>query len=148
MLTDNKKRSVGKKRQALVELATKDYVAFIDDDDCPMPSYIKEVYEAIQEGFDAVLFDSSCKMNDDPAVHVEHGMGFPDEEYNPKGFRRNLWHIHAIRSDIAKAHEWPDTSYGEDIGWLRSVRKDIIWTYKIDKTLYCYQFDSEGSETQ
>ncbi|MHC4094398.1 MAG: glycosyltransferase, partial [Planctomycetota bacterium] len=46
-LMDNRRRSVGDKRNALLDLAVGEYVSFIDDDDLVAPIYVDKVYRAI-----------------------------------------------------------------------------------------------------
>lgn len=47
--TDNKKRTIGEKRDALVQMANGKYLAFCDDDDWPLPEYIDEIVGVIRE---------------------------------------------------------------------------------------------------
>ena len=46
-LLDNRRRSVGSKRNALLDAARGEYVAFIDDDDEVAPDYVQKIYKAI-----------------------------------------------------------------------------------------------------
>ena len=51
-LADSGKHTTGKKRNALIELAVKEYkpeyIAFFDDDDMPGPTYIKRGIEVVE----------------------------------------------------------------------------------------------------
>ena len=49
LLFDNKRRSVGEKRQALLDIARGEYVTFIDDDDLVAPGYVSEILSVITE---------------------------------------------------------------------------------------------------
>ena len=49
---DNRKNSIGWKRNRLLERAEKEYVCFIDDDDIISSNYIKDVFEGIKLGVD------------------------------------------------------------------------------------------------
>ena len=49
VLTDNRKRSTGHKRQALLDMARGAYVTYIDDDDDISFDYIHEIYWVINE---------------------------------------------------------------------------------------------------
>ena len=48
-LFDNKKRSVGEKRQDLLNLAKGQYLVFIDDDDRISDDYISSIIQAMNE---------------------------------------------------------------------------------------------------
>ena len=48
-LLDNKRRSVGAKRNALLGEARGEYVSFIDDDDMVSGEYVRRIHDAIVE---------------------------------------------------------------------------------------------------
>ena len=50
--TDNGDIPVGKKRNMLVKKATREFVAFVDDDDQLSPSYVVQIVNAIRRGED------------------------------------------------------------------------------------------------
>lgn len=148
LLLDNKRRSTGLKRQALLSIARGKYVAFVDDDDEIMPAYVPQILEQVPKGADVIVFDSLCQINDGPRVHVQHDLEFPNEEYNPAGFRRSPWHIHAWRRELAQSAEFPDKQYHEDVDWLMQVlpRAKTQARIRIDVPLYVYQFNSKTTE--
>ena len=48
-LLDNKRRTVGAKRNALLDMARGEYVSFIDDDDMVAADYVKRIHDAINQ---------------------------------------------------------------------------------------------------
>ncbi len=57
VIFDNCKRSVGLKRQACLDIARGDYIAFVDDDDDISADYISRIREAIDTtGADGITF--------------------------------------------------------------------------------------------
>ena len=58
-LFDNKKRSIGSKRQDLLNMANGEYLVFIDDDDDISPDYINDIMTSLYNNLDAdcVVFD-------------------------------------------------------------------------------------------
>lgn len=148
LLLDNQMRTTGLKRQALLSIARGKYVAFVDDDDEIMPAYVPQILEQVPKGADVIVFDSLCQINDGPRVRVHHDLEFPNEEYNPAGFRRSPWHIHAWRRELAQSAEFPDKQYGEDVDWLMQVlpRAKTQARIRIDVPLYVYQFNSKTTE--
>ncbi len=58
MLTDNKKRTIGEKREALKNLSKGKYFMFVDDDDSLLS--IKEIYEATEKDVDVITFWQVC----------------------------------------------------------------------------------------
>ena len=64
-LFDNKKRSIGKKRQEMINIAQGEYIVFIDDDDRISEDYISQIMSKLYENptTDCVVFDSICRVN-------------------------------------------------------------------------------------
>jgi hypothetical protein len=50
ILSDNRKRSIGAKRQALLDIARGQYIAFVDDDDDIADGYVEELLAAAASG--------------------------------------------------------------------------------------------------
>src|SRR3990172_4807579 len=63
-LFDNKHRSVGHKRQALIDLAQGEYLTFIDDDDRIAQTYVRDILEALytNPNADCVVYDTLCSI--------------------------------------------------------------------------------------
>ena len=112
LLLDNKQRSIGKKREALVKLAQGQYVAFVDDDDSVHAEYVQSIVHAAESKADVIVFDSVCQINGGPLALVRHGLEFENQQYNPAGFTRKPWHIHAWRREFVLPYSFPDVSYG------------------------------------
>ena len=62
---DNKKRSIGKKRQEMINLSQGEYIVFIDDDDRISEDYISQIMTKLAQNpdTDCVVFDSICRVN-------------------------------------------------------------------------------------
>ncbi|MDP2651957.1 MAG: glycosyltransferase family A protein, partial [bacterium] len=72
---DNKQRSIGFKRDALVQLARGDYVAFVDDDDTVSPAYVDQILAAIESEPDVVTFVQRVVLNASGSFHVTFRLG-------------------------------------------------------------------------
>lgn len=148
MLTDNRIRKAGGKREALVQLATGSYVAFVDDDDRVADDYVESIVTTILDHHcDVVVFDSFCIINEGPVVRVRHGMQHENEQYNPAGFCRKPWHIHAWRAELAKSEHFEDVNGNEDWPWCEKLlRKAKTQAVASDHPLYTYIFNSKTTE--
>lgn len=156
-LLDNKKRSVGLKRQALLGVARGRWLAFVDDDDQVSDSYVSKIIEAIAtaeanlavETIDVITFDTWAVINDAPHVLVTHGNDLANEEYKLAGFTRKPWHVHVWARSLARTSKFQDASYGEDAAWLRPFWGIHLHEYKIQgPPLYTYRFSSQGTEAE
>ena len=147
-LFDNKKRSIGKKRDEMLGLAKGEYLVFIDDDDRVSPDYVKDIMTALYEnpGTDCVVFDCICKVNSGPDKLCKYGIEF---EYGDilggKEWRGKPAHTMVYKSSIAKHHSFTDMGYGEDVDWVKRACQDIRIQTRIDKVLYHY--DAEYATT-
>lgn len=120
VLIDNKRRTVGEKRDALLRASKGRYVAFCDDDDLPEPNYIQELLKASLERPDVITFRQRVEYNGQLG-EVEFKLGNPNEPFAPgRVTRRNAWHVCAWRRDLAVMSRFPASNYGED--WEFSAR--------------------------
>ena len=63
ILSDNRKRSIGEKRQSLVDIANGEYIAFCDDDDDVSDNYVAEILKAIETKADVITFNQKAFYN-------------------------------------------------------------------------------------
>jgi glycosyltransferase involved in cell wall biosynthesis len=153
-LFDNKKRTVGEKRQDLLNLARGKYLVFIDDDDRISDDYVSEILNAIKNNTDTdcIVFDCiCCENNSHVKTHCKYGIEFEYGHLNcdKKEWRGKPAHTMVYKSSIAKSHCYESTNYGEDINWVVRACKDIKHQTRIDKVLYYYDCQSlTTSETR
>lgn len=116
VLLDNKRRTVGEKRDALLRAARGQYVAYVDDDDWVHADYVKELLASISAhpGVDVITFQQHVTYNKSEGI-VEFKLGNPNEAFVPGGItKRNAWHICAWRRALALQSGFPASNYGED----------------------------------
>ena len=147
VLLDNKRRSVGDKRDALMRLARGQYVAFVDDDDWIAPAYINRLIVAAESRPDVITFRQQATVNGEIG-EIEFRLGQPNEPFAPGSrARRNAWHICAWRRSLAIQSHFPNSSYGEDWAFaaplcaLPNLREEHI-----DEVLHFFRHDSATTE--
>lgn len=146
VLIDNKKRSIGTKRNDLVQLAQGKYLAFVDDDDKASSNYIEEMLKGCEANKDLICFRQLAKVNDTWS-YVDFSMNNTNEEYQISSItRRKPFHVCGIRSSIAKQFKFPDVGYGEDWHWMEQVLSIAKTEYKTDKVLHFYEYRRDVSE--
>lgn len=150
-LFDNKKRTLGEKRQSLLDIANGDYVVFIDDDDRVAPTYIDDIMDALKKNptTDCVVFDCICRYNKQD-VHCKYGIEY---EYDTTKLKQGKWwgkpaHTMVYKSSIAKKHKYISISNGEDTEWVKRACQEIKVQTRIDKVLYYYDQNNQTSETR
>lgn len=147
VLLDNKRRTVGEKRDALLRAAKGAYVAFVDDDDDVSHDYVIELLRAAAERPDVITFRQAAVVNGQSAV-IEFRLGNPNEPFRPgETVKRNAWHVCAWRRSLAVCSHFPASSYGED--WAFAAPLCSLPELKevhVPKTLHFYFHSSARTE--
>ncbi len=148
---DNKKRSIGRKRDDLVQMASGDFLVILDDDDDISDDYVAELRKAAIENpsVDVIVFDQLCQLNDWAPFKVRFGIEFENQaaaDGGGKDITRKPFHVCCWRSDLAKSARFPDHSYGEDAEWAAQLWPKITQQHRIDKVLHTYRWSKEITE--
>ena len=150
-LFDNKKRTIGEKRQSMLDIANGEYLVFIDDDDRVADTFIEDVMNALDSNptADCVVYDCICTIDNNKKIYCKYGIEY---EYSPdhntgKWFGKPA-HTMVYRAAIAKKHRYTEISHGEDTDWVKRACKDIKVQVRIDKVLYHYDCSHATSETR
>ena len=143
-LFDNKKRTIGKKRNEMINMAQGEYIVFIDDDDRIAPDYVKEIMTALYENpnTDCVVFDMLSFTDGKSPILNKHGIefkyGFVQVE-DKLEWRSLPTHIMVYKSDIIKKHGFNDKLKStEDTDFVIRAAPDIKVQTRINKILYLY----------
>jgi len=141
-LCDNRARSIGGKRQALVDIARGKYIAFCDDDDVISPDYVSKLLAAAESNADVITFRQRAIYNGlESEVHF--GINNQDGPFTPNGITlRAPWHVCAWRRDVVRGCQFGLSNYGEDLEWCLQARKRIRTAYHIDSVLHTYRHDA------
>ena len=145
-LGDNKRRTVGAKRNALLHAAKGKYIAFVDDDDWIKPTYIRDILRALNKAPDVVTFEQDAYFD---GVHgkVEWRLGQHNEEWSPERLtRRGAWHPCVWRTEIARMSVFADVNWGEDWAWAEPLNLLPLKEVHLSKVLHEYHYDTELSE--
>ncbi len=146
VLIDNKRRTVGGKRDALLRVARGHYVAFVDDDDWIAPDYVAELLAVTPTDHDVITFRQHSTINGQEG-EIRFGLGNPNEEFKAGGVAlRNAWHICAWRRALAICSHFPASNYGEDWAFAEPLCRIAKTSTHIDKVLHYYRHDSKTTE--
>jgi len=151
--TDNMRRSIGEKRDDLVQLARGKYLSISDDDDDVSDDFIQSIVETIWERPDAdvIVFDQSVTLNGEP-FRVSFGIEYENEPAHrgPDGqwedVRRKPFHCCVWRSELAKMERFPAIQYGEDWAWCEKVLQHVKVQARIPKVLHRYSWNEFETE--
>lgn len=148
VLYDNRHRSVGLKRQALLEAARGQYIAFVDDDDAVSANYVPVLLQAIEQHPEAhvITFEQNATYNGKPfKVIFQHSasdqhlqLDGPDDQELIRG----PWHVCAWRRDRIAHCQFLDCNYGEDAAWVKQARMHVTQAHHIPRVLHHYHHDA------
>lgn len=133
-LYDNKRWSVGLKRNHLLKLALGQYITYIDDDDDISDDYIESILQAMETSPDLITFDVRYTSDKGDDYICEYGAG------------QRPAHVHVWK--YQSFTKFPERDVGEDIRWVKDNLNKVTSTVHIDKVLYHYKFNSLTTETQ
>ena len=145
---DNKRRTVGAKRNAMLLLAQGDYVVFIDDDDKIAPNYVEKIYGAISQRPDVVCFGMTCSLNGGPALPVNYSAAHPCDANYPDHYDRIPDQKMVVRRDLALQVGFPNIQCGEDANYAARLRPLLKTEKLVPEILYNYIFSRYTTETQ
>lgn len=141
-LCDNRKRSIGAKRQSLVDIAQGKYIAFCDDDDDISDDYVEEILKATSVDADVITFEQDSFYNEHYSKIV-FGLNNQDEGYRPNGITlRAPWHVCAWKKSAVKTCQFGERNNGEDIIRSRQARRRVTTAFHIAKVLHIYRHDA------
>jgi hypothetical protein len=154
-LLDNKKRSIGFKREALVQTAQGRNLAFCDDDDSVANDYLVSILPALEvNNVDVVVFKQQCVINNEQPFIVDHDIDYPNDhcirhdDGRWENLRRKPWHHNVWRSELARTAHFPDLMWGEDHAWCEQLWPKVRTQWKIDKVLHYYRHNIHATESK
>lgn len=146
IFTDNKRRSIGAKREAIKNISSGKYFFFVDDDDSLYS--IKEIYEACKSDVDVITFKIKCLNSSGKEFIVTVGLGNEVEHTNDgQGNYVDLKRppfLQAVWNGKYRGVHFPDLMYGEDWEFVKQI--DAKTEIHIPEILQGYNFNPAISE--
>lgn len=146
--TDNMIKSVGQKRNDLIQKAQGEFICFIDDDDFVTENYLSTILCHLNSGIDILLI---------AIQHIENGVNKP--KIIPSLFIDNLntgeavlktnhFHLCPHKKSIARNVLFEGVNFAEDMLYSHKMVKHINSSYLINEPLYIYFDNLEKSLTR
>ena len=140
---DDGQRSIGAKRNALLERARGDYIIFPDDDDRVTDDYIAELMDGIGQGVDVVCVNA-IHTTDGHSPKLVIDLPYQEWEETPEAYLRGVQIKDAVKREIAITVKFPDISFGEDSVWGHAVEATgLVKTWRdARKVTYFHEYIS------
>lgn len=148
VLVDNKKQTLGGKRNQMVGLAQGTYLVFVDDDDRVADDYLLSLYLATRSGADCIVFDAEVTIDGSPPVPCHFSKDYGSNRDEPDGYRRIPNHISCVKRALAVQVPFKPEPYNEDTGYATGLLPLLKTEHRIDRVLYYYDYNSAVSEPQ
>jgi glycosyltransferase involved in cell wall biosynthesis len=146
VLFDNKRRSVGAKRQALIDMARGEYVAFVDDDDDISDDYVDAMLSLAATGADVLCFDQEAMVNGQTS-RVKFSCHHQDGPFVPGGETlRSAWHVCGWKRKLVASCQFEESNYGEDLTWCVQARQMVKTEARIPRVLHFYRHNATTTE--
>jgi len=140
--------SIGVKRQRLLERASGDYIAYIDDDDLVHERYVPLILEALKTNPDCVGFKSNRYVNGKHSAIAYYSRRHRPDRWviDENGFK-TVWrccnHLNPVRREIALQIGFKDKDKGEDCQYAGRIKRFLKQESYIDEFLYEYYYRDE-----
>lgn len=143
-LWDDGAKSIGTKRNELIQMAKGDYVCFVDSDDDISSDYVERLMEGINLGVDCCSLKGCITWDGKNPEIFEHSLRYSEYKTteNPIKYERFPNHLNCIKKSLVFDIKYPEISHGEDTDWATQVFKaGVLKTeYYIDSVIYHYKF--------
>ncbi len=156
-LFDNRHRSTGRKRQAMLDIAQGSYIVCLDDDDGVSPHFCAKILDAIDRNpeADVIVYNSQSSLNGEEPFIVRTGIEFENEQCHKdpqnrhwEDIHRKPWHWCAWSARLARKATFPDGYIDDDWYWLRQMMPHVKKQVRIDEVLHFYQYNYKTSLSQ
>lgn len=146
---DNKRRSIGHKRQGVLDLAKGLFIAYVDDDDKVDPLYVEKAVASIKANayVDVLTFNQWVILNDEPPISLTFQLGHEKYDEISDAFPiRPPFHVCFWRRGLVKDCTFPDLMYSEDSVWVEQANKLAKTSHHIDHHMMTYIFNSNVTQ--
>jgi glycosyltransferase involved in cell wall biosynthesis len=145
---DNKKRSIGRKRNDLLKLAQGKYVCFLDDDDKISSVFISRLMPHLHVSTDIICYMVECSVDGGTGKPVYYNKNHTKNTNYPEYYERMPNHLMVVKRELALQTLFKDISFGEDKDYSIRLKPLLQSQILIEEVLYYYIYDKLTSEAE
>ncbi len=155
---DDGEQAVGEKRAGLLRAARGRYIAFVDDDDMVVGSYVEDILTAIQAApqSDCVVFAGQLEIDGVYTGPFDYSIAHKTYYQRGNAYFRTPNHLCPVKRELALRVGFKALNCGEDTDYARRLYPLLKSEISIHdpenpetrKTLYFYRFSPTGTATQ
>lgn len=151
VVSDDGTRTVGDKRNEVLEKAKGKYVSFIDDDDLVSATYLHKICLKLDKGiYDGIGFWGMYYVSEKPTMMFNHANENKGHFKKDGKQYRPLNHLNPVLTTYARQIKFPDKNYAEDTDYCdRLLKSGLLKSeFNFDEVMYHYLFNPKTTETQ
>lgn len=114
---DKGKKTIGQKRNELIQRAKGKYISFVDDDDNVTAFYINTIYNALQQDKDCVKLIGLMTTDGRNQKRFTHSLKYRTYFEQNKEYFRPPNHLNPIKKELAEKFSFLEKNFGEDTDW-------------------------------
>jgi len=140
-------KTIGEKRNELIDQAKGKYIVFVDDDDLVSDDYVTLILDAAKNNCDVVgihLIYTRDGQNPQKTYHslkYDHWFQTPDpKEPGKQIYYRNPNHLNPVKREYALKARFPHKSFGEDKDYSMALLPFLKTEIMIEKPIYFYLY--------
>lgn len=145
ILINGQNKSIGEKRNKLLQDAKGEYVCFIDDDDRISQSYIDLLMQGIYKCVDCCSLIGEITFDGKNPKKFIHSLDYKGWFEKNDVYYRGINHLNCIKTSIAKQIGFSNKNHGEDYDFSLALEQSglLKTEHKIEQTIYYYQYVSK-----
>lgn len=139
---DDGNKSIGQKRNELVNGSTGQYVCFVDDDDLVAEDYVSRILTAIRSEPDCVGIEGVITFDGKNKKKFIHSVRYR-EWFERRGiYYRCCNHLNPVKRELALKVPFPEKNSGEDHDYSMQMIQHLHNEVFLQGPMYFYEFRS------
>lgn len=140
---DNYERSVGKKRNELIQMAvaaSANTIAFVDSDDLIGDTYLERAMQFVASDCDTAELWGQIYWSGKPGKPFHHSIKYKEWYEDDKFYYRCNNHLNFFKLSVVKDFKFPDYNFGEDGIWSMAIKDAGVLKkeFPISEVIYHY----------
>jgi glycosyltransferase involved in cell wall biosynthesis len=135
---DAGQRTIGQKRNELLQRASGDYIAYIDDDDLVADDYVEKVLAALASEPDCCGIEGIITFNGKNPRRFIHSLLYREWFEQDGVYYRNPNHLSPVKRELALKIGFPEKSFQEDRDYSAQLLPLLHREVYIDGPIYYY----------
>jgi glycosyltransferase involved in cell wall biosynthesis len=135
---DNREKSIGYKRNQLLDSAKGDYIVFVDDDDMISPYYTQYILEGIKTNPDCCGIEGIITMENTPPRKFIHTVKCKKWYTENDIYYRCPNHLNPVKKEIALDTKFLEISDQEDLIYSNMLKPKLSNEVYINRPIYYY----------